>query len=216
MKFFSKKYDRATVIEFYSDKTSQNDSAIKENAKNLLGIHFKEENRLIYSTTLNYFPDLSQLTSQSHLLLVGHGTKGTYKFSDCDADMLVERLVEDCSLQAVKRLTLVACHLGETKAFIEELQLKLAKENIYTEIAAYKSYLVIDSSGHRWIDLGDEYGLVNAGKQKIVLGWENAAGSPSPKQIVVVDTNEINAYYADNQGGDMDDEANMEELFRFG
>ncbi|KTD72773.1 C80 family cysteine peptidase [Legionella tucsonensis] len=213
MKFFSKNYVRTIVVEFYGDKTTQNDNAIKENAKNLLGTHFKEENRLIYSSRLNYFPGLSQLTSQSRLLLVGHGDLEKHIFSGCDVDMLVERLIEDCSLQTVKRITLVACHLGKTKAFIEELHLKLAKEGIYTEIAAYKSYLVVDSSGHRWIDLGEEDGLVEAGKQKIVLGWENA-GSSSPKQVILVDTNETNPYYEDNQGDDED--AEIDAPFHFG
>lgn len=42
MKFFSKKYDQTVVVEFYSDKSTQ-DSAIKENAKNLLSVHLQEK-----------------------------------------------------------------------------------------------------------------------------------------------------------------------------
>ncbi|PWY57432.1 hypothetical protein DGG96_01575 [Legionella qingyii] len=196
MKFFTRNYDRTVVVEFFSDK-STTENVIKENSKNLLGVLFKEENRLFYSSLLESYPDLSQLTSQSRLCLIGHSAPGKQKFSSCDVDMLVERLVEDCSLKAVKRITFIACYLGETKAFIEELQLKLAHEGIYTEIAAYKAYLVIDSSGHRWVDLGEKDGLVEAGKQKIVMGWEHGSLGTPPKQVVLVDTNEINPHYVD-------------------
>ncbi|WP_454780603.1 C80 family cysteine peptidase [Legionella sp. WA2022007384] len=196
MKFFSKKYDSTVVVEFFSDKSTK-ESAIRENSKNLLGTHFKEENRLFYSALLESYPDLSHLTSQSRLCLIGHSAQGKQKFSGCDVDMLVERLVEDCSLSAVKRITFIACHLGGAKAFIEKLQLKLADENIYTEIAAYKAYLVVDSSGHRWVDLGAHDGLVEARKQKIVMGWEKGPQGTPPKQVVLVDTNEINPHYED-------------------
>ncbi|CAM2789210.1 Peptidase C80 family [Legionella steigerwaltii] len=214
MKFFSKKYDRTVVVEFYSDKTRKDD-AIKENAKNLLSIHFKEENRLIYSSRLESYPDLSQLTSQSRLYLVGHGEKKKQKFSSCDVDMLVERLVDDCSLKAAKRITLIACHLGEMKEFIADLQLKLAEEGVYTEVAAYKSYLVVDHLGHRWVDLGEENGLVEAGKQKIVMGWHQGPEGTFPQQVVLVDTNEINPYYEDalDAGDDKDESAFFETAY---
>lgn len=202
MKFFSKKYDKTVVVEFYSDKSTQ-DPVIKENAKNLLGLHFKEDQRLYYSSQLESYPDLSQLTGESRLLLVGHGTHGKQKFSSCDVDMLVERLVEDCSLKAVKRITLVACHLGETKLFLNDLQQKLAAEGVYTEVAAYKGYLVVDSTGHRWVDLGGQYGLVEAGKQKIVMGWENNTKDTHPKQTVLTDTHEINSNYEDDLGDNL-------------
>ncbi|KTD02137.1 C80 family cysteine peptidase [Fluoribacter gormanii] len=208
MKFFTKKYDQTVVVEFFSDK-STTESVIKENSKNLLGSLFKEENRLFYSSLLESYPDLSQLTSQSRLCLIGHSAQGKQKFSGCDVDMLVERLVEDCSLSAVKRITFIACYLGEAKAFIEELQLKLANEGIYTEIAAYKAYLVIDSSGHRWVDLGEKDGLVEAGKQKIVMGWENGPQGTPPKQVVLVDTDEINPHYVDELSEEGEEDAEI-------
>ncbi|WP_454785169.1 C80 family cysteine peptidase [Legionella sp. WA2024007413] len=207
MKLFSKKYDSSVVMEFFSDHETQ-DKAIKENYKNLLGELFKEENQLFYSSRLESYPDLSQLTSQSRLCLIGHSAQGEQEFSGCDVEMLVERLVEDCSLSAVKRITFLACHLGGARKFIEELQLKLAEEGIYTEIAAYKADLIVDSSGHRWVDLGEHDGLVKANKQKLVMGWEQGLQGTPPKQVVLVDTQEINPYYVDklSEANDEDDE----------
>lgn len=208
MKIFSQKYDKTVVVEFYSDNLKKR-KVIAKTAKDLLGAHFKEKNRLIYSSQYESYPDLSQLTAQSRLCLVGHGREG--KFSGCDVDMLVERLIEDCSLKAVKRISFISCNLGKTRDFIEELQLKLAKEDIFTEIGAYKSYLIVDRSGHRWVDLEDRGGIVEAGKQKVVMGWEIGPDDLQPRQVVLTDTNEVNPDYGDILLLDCDDDEEEEE-----
>lgn len=51
--------------------------------------------------------------------------------------------------------------------------------------------MVINESGQRWVDLGEQYGLVEANQQKITLGWEMGAKGDKPQQVVLVDTNEV-------------------------
>ncbi len=116
-----------------------------------------------YDIEQETYPDLTHLTSQSRLILIGHGTyianANMVGFAGREAEQVVESIFEDCELHEVKTLKFISCKLGSGD-FLD--QMKTAIETLETgpkimpQIEGYSALIYVSISGEIDADCAEE------------------------------------------------------------
>lgn len=116
-----------------------------------------------YDIEQETYPDLTHLTSQSRLMLIGHGTyianANMVGFAGREVEQVVEAIFEDCELHEVKTLKFISCKLGAGD-FLD--QMKTAIEALETgpkmmpQIEGYSAPIYVSMSGEIAADCAEE------------------------------------------------------------
>jgi hypothetical protein len=109
------------------------------------------------------YPDLKNLTPNSRLILVGHGTymhdTNLIGFAGRDAEQVAEVVFEDCNLQEAKTLKFISCKLGSS-AFLDEMKTIIetseTASKVAPQITGYNAPLYVSMTGDIYAECNEE------------------------------------------------------------
>lgn len=116
-----------------------------------------------YDIEQNSYPDLTHLSPQSRLILIGHGTyiaeTNTIGFAGREADQVAESLFEDCDLHEAKTLKFISCKLG-SGTFLDQMKTAIKEldtgPKIMPQIKGYSTSLYVSILGDIYADCAEE------------------------------------------------------------
>lgn len=169
--------DKIAVVGFYGEEDDEEARKYVEYGCDRVTKRYNQQAPLIFSSIVHFgrYKNLSALTQNSMLVLIGHGGLNEYDnptFAGLEADHLAEVIFEDCELKLTDSITFISCNIGAT-SFMYEFKSNIGKyqqvPNPAPVLYAFSRPIKMGFDGTLWVDHGEEIGFESAEKYKVTL-----------------------------------------------